>query len=159
MRRAPRANDGERFGAAYLIEILRGSESQRLIDRGHASLSVYGIGKAHRLDEWRDVARTLVHQGVVEETHDGYPVLLLNQQSWEVLRGQRSVQMAIRSRPSRGKQKKQKAKPADATDDALFQKLRAHRKQLADQAGVPPYVIFHDATLRAIAQRLPCARG
>ena len=73
----------ERFGAAYIIEILRGSESQRLIDRGHASLSVYGIGKAHGLEEWRDVARTLVHQGLADETQDGYPVLLLNQQSWE----------------------------------------------------------------------------
>ncbi len=146
----------ERFGAAYLIEILRGSESQRLIDRGHASLSVYGIGKAHGLEEWRDVARTLVHQGLADETQDGYPVLLLNQQSWEVLRGERRVQMAIRSRPPR-KQKTQKARPVEGADEALFQKLRAHRKQLADQAGVPPYIIFHDATLRAIAQRLPRA--
>ncbi|HMN47423.1 MAG TPA: ATP-dependent DNA helicase RecQ, partial [Povalibacter sp.] len=64
----------ERFGAAYLIEILRGGESQRLIDRGHQSLSVYGIGKQRSVDEWRHLARTLVHQGIVEETQDGYPV-------------------------------------------------------------------------------------
>jgi ATP-dependent DNA helicase RecQ len=146
----------ERFGAAYLIEILRGSESQRLIDRGHASLSVYGIGKAHGQDVWRDLARMLVHQGLVEETQDGYPVLLLNRQSWEVLRGQRRVLMTIRPREPR-KRKARKTQPVDGADDALFQKLRAHRKQLADDAGVPPYVIFHDATLRAIAQRLPRA--
>jgi ATP-dependent DNA helicase RecQ len=97
-----------------------------------------------------------VHQGLADETQDGYPVLLLNQQSWEVLRGERRVQMAIRSRPPR-KQKTQKARPVEGADEALFQKLRAHRKQLADQAGVPPYIIFHDATLRAIAQRLPRA--
>ncbi|MGH8177399.1 MAG: DNA helicase RecQ [Steroidobacter sp.] len=142
----------ERFGAAYLIDILRGSESQRLIDRGHASLSVYGIGKTHSVDEWRDLARILVHQGLVDETQDGYPVLVLNKQSWEVLRGQRTVQMAVRARPTR----KQKAPNAvAAVDDTLFQKLRAHRKQLADSQGVPPYVIFHDATLREIANRLP----
>jgi ATP-dependent DNA helicase RecQ len=148
------AHRRERFGVGYLIEILRGSESQRLIDRGHRSLSVYGIGKAHGPDVWRDVARALVHQGLVEETQDGYPVLLLNKQSWEVLRGRRSVQLAIRARPPR-KQRTQKAQSLDAADDALFQKLRAHRKALADRAGVPPYVIFHDATLRAIAQQLP----
>jgi len=147
----------ERFGAAYLIEILRGSQSQRLIDRGHASLSVYGIGKAHPQDLWRDIVRTLVHQGLVEETQDGYPVLLLNQHSWEVLRGQRRVLTAIRSRPPRKRRTGKSQPPVDAADGALFQKLRAHRKQLADQAGVPPYVIFHDATLRAIAQQLPRA--
>jgi ATP-dependent DNA helicase RecQ len=142
----------ERYGAAHIIDILRGSESQRLIDRGHASLSVYGLGKAHTVDQWRDLARALLHQGVVEETQDGYPVLLLNERSWEILRGQRSVQLAVRPRPKRRRAADAAGSPLD---DDLFQKLRAHRKQVADAAGVPPYVVFHDATLREMAQRAP----
>jgi ATP-dependent DNA helicase RecQ len=144
----------ERYGAAHVIDILRGSESQRLIDRGHAQLSVYGIGKAHTVEQWRDLARALLHQGAVEETQDGYPVLLLNERSWEILRGQRAVQIAVRPK---AKRRRAAASEHSAVDDALFQKLRSHRKQLADAAGVPPYVVFHDATLREMAQRAPCS--
>jgi ATP-dependent DNA helicase RecQ len=146
----------ERYGAAYMIEILRGGQSQRLLDNGHASLSVYGIGKAHSLDDWRGIVRALAHQGLVEETQDGYPVLSLNTQSWEVLRGTRSVHMAATpARASRDKKKAGAASPMSTSDDALFDTLRQLRKQLADQAGVPPYVIFHDATLRQMLQILP----
>ena len=148
----------ERFGAAYIIEILRGGESQRVIDRGHQSLSVYGIGKHLSVDEWRDIARALLHQGIVRETQDGYPVLSLNEQSWEVLRGQRPMQMAESIKLDRGRKKKRSTTsttpPTDAAS-ALFESLRALRKQLADDAGVPPYVIFHDASLREMAERKP----
>jgi ATP-dependent DNA helicase RecQ len=142
----------ERYGAAHVIDILRGSQSQRVIDRGHANLSVYGIGKPHTVEQWRDLTRALLHQGAIAETQDGYPVLTLNERSWEVLRGQRAVQFAVRPKPTR-----RRAPPAGRgpLDDDLFQKLRMHRKQVADAAGVPPYVVFHDATLREMAQRAP----
>jgi ATP-dependent DNA helicase RecQ len=142
----------ERFGAAYLIEILRGGESQKLIDRGHQSLSVYGIGMARRVDEWRHLARSLVHQGLLDETQDGYPVAILNAQSWEVLRGERKVSVADVPKTKRSR------KPAttEATADPdLFAELRALRKRLADESGVPPYVIFHDSTLREIVENKP----
>lgn len=147
----------ERFGAAYLIEILRGGESQRLIDRGHQALSVYGIGKNRSVDEWRHLARTLVHQGLIDEAQDGYPVAMLNKASWEVLRGERRVSIAESLRPVRErKQRKTVVTNHDASPDAaLFEKLRLLRKKLADENGVPPYVIFHDATLREIATRKP----
>jgi ATP-dependent DNA helicase RecQ len=148
----------ERFGAAYIIEILRGGESQRLIDRGHQSLSVYGIGKERSVDEWRDLTRTLLHQGLVRETQDGYPVLSLNEENWKVLKGERAVQMAMSAKPPRGRKKdKHAASPAaDASpDDALFETLRAVRKRLAVEASVPPYVIFHDSSLREMAARKP----
>ena len=149
----------ERFGAAHVIDILRGSESQRLIDRGHASLSVYGLGKAHSIEQWRDLARALVHQGAVDETQDSYPVLVLNSHSWEILRGQRQVQLAVRAKPART-QKSQSSRSASGDhvlDEDLFQKLRAHRKRLAEAAGVPPYVVFHDSTLREMVHRTPQA--
>ncbi len=148
----------ERFGAAYIIEILRGGESQRLIDRGHQSLSVYGIGKSRSVDEWRHLARTLAHQGLIDETQDGYPVAILNKQSWEVLRGERRVMLAESVRPHRNRKSKRNRSSGDVNltpDAALFEALRLLRKRLADENGVPPYVIFHDATLREIAARKP----
>ncbi|MFL6619561.1 MAG: DNA helicase RecQ [Povalibacter sp.] len=142
----------ERFGAAYLIEILRGGESQKLIDRGHQSLSVYGIGKQRSVDEWRHLARSLVHQGILEETQDGYPVPILNTRSWEVLRGERDVLLSELRKSNRSRKRRE----ADAaTDPGLFEQLRVLRKKLADESGVPPYVIFHDATLREIADTKP----
>jgi ATP-dependent DNA helicase RecQ len=151
------AQRSERYGAAYLIEILRGSESERVLTRGHAQLSVYGIGKGHSVDEWRDIARALLHQGLASETQDGYSVLSLNAASWEVLRGQRQVHIAVAPKRERGRKSKNKTSPAvtQETHDALFEQLRGLRKQLADQAGVPPYIVFNDATLREMAANKP----
>ena len=150
------AQRGERFGTTYVIDILRGAQSQRLIDRGHTSLSVYGIGKQYSVAEWRHIARALLHQKLVNETQDGYPVLLLNQDSWAVLRGERTVdivQAPVKTRA--GATTTRVEIPTSAVDESLFDALRALRKRLAQESGVPPYVIFHDATLRAMAQTRP----
>ncbi|HKQ14117.1 MAG TPA: DNA helicase RecQ [Steroidobacteraceae bacterium] len=143
----------ERYGIAYVIEILRGGETQRVITRDHGSLSVYGIGKHLGLNEWRDVARALLHQGLMTQSQDGYAVLALNEASWQVLRGERTVQVGESVKPARSRKG---AKPvATGGDDALFQALRGLRKRLADEAGMPPYIIFNDASLRDMAERLP----
>jgi ATP-dependent DNA helicase RecQ len=143
----------ERYGLAYVIEILRGGETQRVIARDHTNLSVYGIGKHLGLNEWRDVARALLHQGLMTQSQDGYAVLSLNEASWQVLRGERAVQVGESVRPARGRKT---AKPiATGGDDALFETLRTLRKRLADEAGMPPYIIFNDASLRDMAQRQP----
>ena len=143
----------ERYGVAYLIEILRGGETQRVITRDHGSLSVYGIGKDLGLNEWRDVARALLHQGLMTQSQDGYAVVSLNDASWQVLRGERTVQVGESVKPARSRKG---AKPVAADgDDALFQALRGLRKRLADEAGMPPYIIFNDASLRDMAQRQP----
>ncbi|MBC7982516.1 MAG: DNA helicase RecQ, partial [Candidatus Obscuribacterales bacterium] len=143
----------ERFGASYLIEVLRGAKTERIRGRGHEGLSVYGIGKDRSVDEWRNVARALLHQGLVTETQDGYAVLSLNEESWRVLRGEQAVAIAAIVKPSR-ERKSANALPHES-NDALFDSLRALRKRLADHAGVPPYVVFHDASLREMAQRQP----
>jgi len=143
----------ERYGIAYVIEILRGGETQRVITRDHTNLSVYGIGKQLGLNEWRDVARALLHQGLMTQSQDGYAVLSLNEASWQVLRGERAVQVGESVRPARGRKT---AKPAATSgDDKLFEALRTLRKRLADEAGMPPYIIFNDASLRDMAQRQP----
>ena len=144
----------ERYGIAYLIEILRGGETQRVITRDHGSLSVYGIGKDLGLNEWRDVARALLHQGLMTQSQDGYAVVSLNDASWQVLRGERTVQVGESVKPARSRKGAKPVVAADG-DDALFQALRGLRKRLADEAGMPPYIIFNDASLRDMAQRQP----
>jgi ATP-dependent DNA helicase RecQ len=145
---------GERFGAAYIIEILRGARTQRLFDRGHDSLSVYGIGKHRSAEEWRSLARSLMHQRLIEQTQDGYSVLSLNESSWQVLRGERTVNVARTGKAARARVP-QPDGAATSDGDALFERLRILRKQLADTQGLPPYVIFHDATLREMVARRP----
>ncbi len=147
----------ERFGAAHIIDILRGSRSERVLSRNHDELSVYGIGRNQSLDQWRSLTRTLLHQGLLAETQDGYPVLSLNAESWRVLKGERSVEVARAAPPASPARPERQATAASlgSEDKALFDGLRMLRKRLADEQGVPPYVIFHDATLRDIAQQRP----
>jgi ATP-dependent DNA helicase RecQ len=142
----------QRFGAAYIIEILRGTRSERLLSNGHDELSVYGIGKHRRIEEWRDLARALLHRGLVDEAQDGYSVLSLNAQSWPVLRGEVPVMIARSTKLVR--------RPSSSSSEAnmdqdLFERLRALRRRLADENGLPPYVIFHDSTLRKMAEHKP----
>jgi ATP-dependent DNA helicase RecQ len=142
----------QRFGAAYIIDILRGARTERVVSAGHDALSVYGIGKHRRLDEWRNLARALLHQGLIDEAQDGYSVLSLNAHSWPVLRGERPVSIARTLKPARRAEHRTRA---STTSDSLFERLRALRKRLADESGLPPYVIFHDSTLREMAEHMP----
>ncbi|HUQ09350.1 MAG TPA: DNA helicase RecQ [Steroidobacteraceae bacterium] len=146
------ARQHERYGAAYVIDILRGSGSQKVVDRGHASLSVYGIGKHLALQEWRDLARALLHQGLMTQSQDGYAVLGLNDASWQVMRGERAVQVGESAKPAPGRKA---AKAPVQRGDPLFEALRVLRKRIADEAGMPPYIVFNDASLSDMAQRRP----
>jgi ATP-dependent DNA helicase RecQ len=148
------AQRGERFGAAHVIDILRGARSQRLLARRHDELSVYGIGKQRSLADWRRLVRSLLQQSLVDETQDGFPVLRLNAESWRVLRGERSVSIALPAAVSAPRAVSHTG-AADPAHGALFERLRELRKQLANEQGLPPYVIFHDATLREMALRRP----
>jgi ATP-dependent DNA helicase RecQ len=148
------AQRGERFGAAYVIDILRGARTERVQSRGHEALSVYGIGRRRSAADWRTLARSLLHQRLLEQSQDGYSVLSLNASSWQVLRGERPVLMVMSDASARTRDRPSPAAGA-AGGDRLFERLRALRKRLADSQGVPPYVIFHDATLREMAARRP----
>ncbi len=147
----------ERYGVAYVIEILRGAETQRILMRDHASLSVYGIGKHLGVQEWRDLARALLHQGLLAQSQDGYAVVSLNEASWQVLKGERDVQVGESVKPARARKPAKSIVRAatSGADNSLFETLRALRKRLADEAGMPPYIIFNDASLWDMAQRQP----
>jgi ATP-dependent DNA helicase RecQ len=132
----------------------------------HQALSTYGIGRHRSVDEWRHLVRALLHQGLLAESTDGYPVLALVADSRPVLRGERRVQVApppVSERPRRGARGRRgagvassDADPAGAAAAApLFERLRALRKRIADAQGVPPYVVFNDASLREMALRQP----
>ncbi len=153
------AKTQQRFGMNYIIDVLRGANTQRIRDFGHDQLPIYGSGKHRSTDEWALLARTLLHQGLLSQTTDGRPVLKLNPLSMEVLRKERSVPVAVPSTPARtpqSTQTRQDRTPAlPPEEEALFQYLRSLRKKLADEQGVPPYVVFSDASLHAMAQQRP----
>lgn len=145
------ARTKERFGMSHIIDVLRGSKSQKVLDKKHDQLSTYGIGKDKSADEWKNLAKSLLHQGLMDETTDGYSVLKLNQNSWEVM--QRKIKVEIAVEPNRNIEKTTTSLAVD--EQRLFEELRALRKQIADEQNLPPYVIFHDSNLRDMAQKRP----
>jgi ATP-dependent DNA helicase RecQ len=142
----------ERFGMLYIIDVLRGAKTQKITQNGHDKLSTYGIGKDKSVDEWRMLARSLLHQGLLEQTADGYSVFKLNALSWEVMRKQRTVSIAVTvAQKPIWEGDSEKA----AEVEMLVYRLRSLRKQLADEQSVPPYVVFPDSTLKLMAQAKP----
>lgn len=142
----------ERFGMNYIIDVLRGSKNQKILQNKHNELSTYGIGKDKTADEWKFLGRSLIHQGMLEQSTDGYAILKLNALSWEVMRRQRQVFLAI---PTEKKETQEEKNLKKAGMEVLHERLRILRKKLADDQGVPPYVIFHDSTLKLMAQVQP----
>jgi ATP-dependent DNA helicase RecQ len=144
----------ERFGMIHIIDVLRGSRKQKIEQYGHHLLSTYGIGKDKSVEAWKMLGRSLLHQGLVDETSDGYRILKLNKLSWEILRSQRPVHIAITETPAT-KALADISNSRGAEVEILFDRLRKLRKQLADAQSVPPYVVFADSSLRLMAQQQP----
>ncbi|MEH2300748.1 DNA helicase RecQ [Nostoc sp.] len=142
----------ERFGMLHIIDVLRGAKNQKITQNEHDKLSTYGIGKDKSVDEWRMLGRSLLHQGLLEQTSDGYSVLKLNALSWEVMRRQHTVSLAV---PTAQKITWEEGSEKAAEAEILMQRLRSLRKQLADEQSVPPYVVFQDSTLKLMAQVQP----
>lgn len=147
------ARSGERFGMKHIIDVLRGSKNAKVQQNGHHLLSTYGIGKDKTAAEWKMLARSLLHQGLLGETTDGYRVLKLNQGSWEILRKQRSVSIAV-NRTTLDKLLPD-YNPKAAEMSILFDRLIILRKHIADEQSVPPYVIFGDSSLKLMSQLQP----
>ncbi|MEM6611136.1 MAG: DNA helicase RecQ [Cyanobacteria bacterium P01_C01_bin.72] len=142
----------ERFGTNHIVDVLIGSRKQKIRQYGHHLLSTYGIGKGRTADEWRMLGRSLVHQGLVGQTTDGFPILKLNKRSWEIFRGQLKVEIAVDKSP--GKTPKI-YNPRQAEAELLFARLRKLRKQIADYNSLAPYMIFADSSLKLMAQLRP----
>ena len=151
---------GQRFGAAYLIDVLRGRETDRIRRFGHDRLPTHGVGADLSPREWRSVFRQLVVRGLLSVDMEGFGSIRLTDESWPVLRGETPVRMRRDARPTKAARRRgsraDHPPPDPATwDEGLWEALRAHRLELARAQGVPPYVIFHDATLREMVERRP----
>ena len=147
------ARAGERFGAAHIVDILAGANTERVRRWGHETLSTHGILKNVDRKTLTNMIYQLVDASLLERTDDEYPVLRLNDASREVLRGQRAVRLV---QPKEKVQKTRIEKQSwEKVDEGLFEALRVLRRRLADQRGVPAYVLFNDATLRDMARLRP----
>lgn len=155
----------QRYGAGHVIDILLGRTNDRVVSLDHTSLSVFGIGTELDERQWRGVVRQLLAQQLLAVGTDGYGTLELTPSSSAVLKGDRSVRLRHEAKPAssrRSSSSTRKAKaddvPLDAAGEELFEKLRAWRAATAKEAGLPAYVVFHDATLRQIAVVRPTVR-
>jgi ATP-dependent DNA helicase RecQ len=151
---------GQRYGAGHVVDILLGNRTTRMGQLGHASMQVFGIGTELSDTEWRAVVRQLLAQGLLGIDADGYGTLRLTDASTEVLRGSRTVMLRREAPRATARTRATKRGAATVVDlDAgatlLFERLRTWRAATAKEAGVPAYVVFHDATLREIATRIP----
>jgi ATP-dependent DNA helicase RecQ len=145
---------GQRFGGAHVVDVLLGADTERIRALGHDQLSVYGIGKEFSKPEWRSILRQLTAAGLLVVDTAGHGGLSLGPDCRAVLRGERSVELRRDTKGRRGRTAA-KGQSIDHGDEALFEALRAERAKLAKAQGVPPYVIFHDTTLIAMAQYKP----
>jgi ATP-dependent DNA helicase RecQ len=151
---------GQRYGAGHLIDVLRGEMTDKIRDKGHESLSTYGIGSDLDEKHWRMVFRQLVAHDFVCVDHERYNALLLTEAARPLLRGEANLLVRLPSeRLHRLKrQRKSAARPHDipgGVPTTLFESLRVWRTDTALARNVPAYVIFHDATLRDIAINRP----
>jgi ATP-dependent DNA helicase RecQ len=150
---------GQRFGVTHLVDVLRGVANERIGQLGHDQLSTYGIGADLDARQWKGVFRQLVAMGLLEVDIEGHGSLRLTAASRPVLKGEQTVALREESPRKRERERSTRggAAPANvaAADQPAFEALRALRAQLAREQSVPAYVIFHDATLRAIAERRP----
>jgi ATP-dependent DNA helicase RecQ len=149
---------GERFGSAHLIDVLRGSKTQKVFQFGHQTLSTYGIGKNYSKKQWQQLSRQFLHKGLMAQDME-FGSLKLTDSGWTVLRRDKTVQGYLDQEPDVAPFIEAPAPADDLTcDDRLFEILRSKRKELADEAGVPPYVIFPDKTLIEMAVFFPQSR-
>lgn len=147
----------EKFGTNHVVQVLRGSRAKKLLDWEHDSLSTYGIGTEYSDKEWKHIARQLISQNLIT-TNQQYGTLQLTEKGMSILKSRQPIfGTLLPPEPVRQRTKTATARAAQTLDhDAeLFQKLRDLRKELADEANVPPYVIFNDRSLSEMATYFP----
>ena len=148
---------GQCFGAHYVIAVLRGMHNQKIIERQHDKLSVYGIGKDKSKEHWQSVIRQLIHLGFVQQViSELNPTLQLTEGAKAILKGEEPLELAMPriSAISKIAHNPQRQGVANYDRD-LFARLRFLRKQIADKENIPPYIVFNDATLQEMAQYMP----
>ena len=151
------ARAGERFGAAHIVDVLLGANTERVRRWRHEQLSTYGLMKGTDRKSLTNMLYQLIDDGLLERSTEEFPVLCLNDASREVLRGNRTVRLL----QPKAKVKKTRfdEKSWESVDSGLFETLRNLRREIANQRDVPAYVLFSDATLRDMARVRPGSPG
>ena len=154
------ARVGQRFGAAHVTNVLRGSDSEQVRSRGHHELSVFGLMKDSTIDELRGYVDQLLAHGLLQQAGDEYPILQITADGHALLKDPAAfpdLSLARQKRPDRRPAKRARVETEgwDGVDRELFEELRVLRMEIARRRRVPPYVIFHDTTLREIARSKP----
>ncbi|MGI9331329.1 MAG: DNA helicase RecQ [Gammaproteobacteria bacterium] len=149
---------GQMFGAAHVVDVLLGKDTDKVQQHSHGQLTVFGIGADRAAQSWRSAIRQLVVQGCLRVDPERYGALVLTEASRSVLRGEQ--QLALREDPVVAKARRRKGKSSAGeevaiTDIKLWNALRDCRQRLAAEHSVPPYVIFHDSTLRQMLSDRP----
>ena len=155
------ARVGQRFGAAHVSNVLRGSDSDQVRSRGHHELSVFGLMKDATIDELRGYIDQLLAHGLLQQSGEEYPILQISADGHALLKDAGAapdLSLARQKRPDRNRLPKRSRVETEGwhgVDRDLFEELRVLRLEIARRRRVPPYVIFHDTTLRDMAQRRP----
>ena len=148
---------GQRFGAAHVIDVLRGKDTEKALRNRHDHLSTFGIGEDRSVVQWRSILRQLMVQGYLRADAERYGALRLTPRSRPLLKGEEQVW--LREDPAAKRAARKTARVASyevpPEGEPLWEALRELRTRLAREAGVPPYVIFHDATLREMVRLRP----
>ncbi len=148
----------QRFGVNYLIDVLRGKETDRILQFGHDRQSTFGIGKDLSMVEWRAIFRQLIAKGCLYADQEQYGSLKLTDKAKPYLKGEQEFSLRKQIKPAARKKASRTRKTWDTVpfaSRALAEALRALRTKLAKKQGVPPYVIFSDASLQEMAQKRP----
>ena len=147
---------GQRFGAGHVIDILRGNDTERVQRLGHDRLTTWNIGASLSDRQWRAVFRQLVALGYLEADGEAFGALKLTAGARAILKGEKTVSFREDvERPRKRERRRKAVSTADARSEPLLQALRDWRLAIAREHGVPAYVVFHDATLEAIASIRP----
>jgi ATP-dependent DNA helicase RecQ len=147
-----REKSGINFGINQIVEVLAGAETENIIKWDHHTVSTYGIGKELSRVEWRNVGRELIRMGYLRQAAEKFNVLQLTAQGQAALRERQSIRLT--KSVTAPKQAQPRAGEVSC-DEALFERLRRLRKRLADERGVPPYIVFSDVSLRQMARDYP----
>jgi ATP-dependent DNA helicase RecQ len=151
---------GQTFGAAHVIDVLVGNATEKVARHRHERLSVFGIGTELAAPAWRSLLRQLVVRGQLRVNQDAYGALVLTEASRGLLRGEAKFNVREDAKDSGAPRKKPRAAAAQVPeqDRGLWEALRECRRALAAELGLPPYLIFHDATLREMVAQRPADR-
>ncbi len=159
------ARTGQRFGSSYVIDVLRGSKNAKVIERGHERLPTFGLLAQLTVPQIGNYIDQLIDNGDLQRSDGEYPVLQLTAGSVEIMKSQREAvlvaqKQVLTARPRRERSGRRRAAADDEreltpVEQELFEVLRGVRRELASELGVPPYIVFGDVTLEAMARQRP----